>query len=154
MTLIVSAMYSHIFGLFTIEQLATGLYCYAQAGAYRIFSDFLYFATFSFTPPMMMVIVGLGTFYNIHKIRKQVTPLTTGNTNIRQLRKRDRQLIRMLLIQFIFTVAFTLPIAIQKLYDTFTKYAIKSSYQLAIENFILQLMRLFVSIDGSTSFYV
>jgi hypothetical protein len=89
-TLIISAMYSHIFGLFTIEQLTTGPYCYAQAGTYRIFYDFLYFATYSRAPPIVMIIVGLETFHNIHQMRGQIAPMNTANTNVHQLRKRDR----------------------------------------------------------------
>ena len=38
-----AALYSHVFALFTIEQLPTGPYCYAQAGTYRVFYDFFYF---------------------------------------------------------------------------------------------------------------
>jgi hypothetical protein len=153
-TFIFLAAYSHVFALFTIEQLQTGPYCYAQAGAYRVFYDFFYFATFSFTPPIVMVIVGLGTFYSIQKIHAQVGPQATNQTNTNQLRKRDRQLIKMLLVQFIFTIAFTFPIAIQKLYATFTQYAIKDTYQVAAENFVAQLMRVFTFINSSSSFYV
>jgi hypothetical protein len=80
-------MYSHIFGLCIIEQLTTTPYCYAQAGTYRIFYDFFYFATYSFAPLIVMVIVGLRTFYNIHQMRGQIAPMNTANTNVHQLRK-------------------------------------------------------------------
>jgi hypothetical protein len=60
----------------------------------------------------------------------------------------------MLFIQFIFTVVFKLPIAIQKLYATFTQNAIKDTYQFAAKTFVAQLMRMFAFIDSSTSFYV
>jgi hypothetical protein len=98
-----------------------------------------------------MVILGLGTFYNIHQMHGQIAPMNTANTNVHQLRKRDRQLIRMLLIQFIFTVVFTLPITIQKIYATFTQNAIKDSYQFAAETRVAQLMRMFAFIDSSTA---
>jgi hypothetical protein len=88
-----SYVFSYLYSLFTIEQLTTTPYCYAQAGTYRIFYDFLYFATYSFTPLIVMVIVGLRTFYNIHQMRRQIAPMNTANTNVHQLRKRDRQLI-------------------------------------------------------------
>ena len=34
--------YSHVLGLFTIQQLTTGPYCYAQAGTSRVFYDFFF----------------------------------------------------------------------------------------------------------------
>jgi hypothetical protein len=153
-TLIVSALYAQIFGVFTIQQLVSGPYCYAQPGAYRIFYDFFYFATYSFTPPIAMIIVGLATVHNIHRIRRHITPMSTNTTNGNPLTKRDRQMIKMLLIQVIFTVILTLPIAVQKLYSTFTQNEVKGAYQLAAENFIAQLMRQFSFINSSASFYV
>jgi len=152
--LIVLAMYSHALVLFTIQQLPTGPYCYARDGAYRIFYDFFYFATFSFTPPILMIIVGLGTFYNIHQMRRQIVPTTGNNINVYQLRKRDRQMIRMLLVQFIFTITLTLPIAIQKLYATFTQNVVKDAYRLAAEDFVATLLRIFTHINCSAGFYM
>jgi hypothetical protein len=140
--------------MFTIEQLKSGPYCYAQDGAYRIFYDFFYFATFSFTPPIIMVIVGLGTFYNIHQTNVQVNPVTTNTTNVFQLRRRDRQLIRMLLVQCICTVILTMPVAVQKLYVTFTENVTKDAYRVAIESFIVQITRVLVYINCSISFYM
>ena len=86
-TLIVLAAYSHVLVLFTIEQLTTGPYCYAQAGAYRIFYDFFYFATFSFTPPIIMIIVGLATLHNIHQTRVQVVPSTIKSDECKSITK-------------------------------------------------------------------
>jgi hypothetical protein len=153
-TLIGAAIYSHVLVLFTIEQLKTGPYCYAQTGRYRIFYDFFNFATFSFTPPIVMIIIGLGTVHNIHQICAQIGPTTANNSNVHRLRKRDRQLIGMLLVQCICTVILTLPIAVQKLYATFTQNAIKDAYRLAIESFIVQITRVLVYINCSTSFYM
>jgi sorbitol-specific phosphotransferase system component IIC len=84
----------------------------------------------------------------------KIGPVRANNSNVRQLRKRDRQLIRMLLIQCICTVILTLPIAVQKLYATFTQNAIKDVYQLAAENFVAQLLRMLTYINSSTSFYM
>ncbi|UJR22986.1 hypothetical protein I4U23_026013 [Adineta vaga] len=148
------AAYSHALGLFTIEMLKTGPSCYAQSGTYRIFYDFFYFATYSFTPPIIMIGVGLATFHNIHQLRSRVVSTATSERNHSHLKRRDRQLIKMALLQFICTAILTLPIAIQKIYATFTQNISKNAYQLAIESFITQLMRLFVFINSSISFYV
>lgn len=60
----------------------------------------------------------------------------------------------MLLAQLIFTVLFTLPIAIQKLYSTFTQNTMKDSSRIAVENFVAQLLRILAHINCSIGFYV
>ena len=153
-TLICLALYSHVLGLFRIEQLQTGPECYARIGIYRIFYDFLYFATFSFTPPILMIFIGLATFRNIHHSRMRVNPNGIPLPNGTQLNKRDRQLISMLLVQLVAIVICTLPIAIQKLYTTFTANLTKSAYRLATETLIVQITRQLLFLNSSTSFYV
>ena len=153
-TLIGLGSYSHVLILFNIEQRKSGPYCYAPAGTYQVLYDFFFFATYSLVPPTMMMIVGLGTFYNIHQRRRQIGSVVTVNGNFHHLCKRDRQLITMLLVQLIFTVVLTLPIAIQKLYAAFTQNVIKDSYRVAEENFIAQLLRIFTHINASISFYL
>ncbi|UJR22988.1 hypothetical protein I4U23_026015 [Adineta vaga] len=146
--------YSQVLGMFIIEQIKTGPSCYARAGTYRIFYDFFYFATFSFTPPIMMIIVGLGTFHNVQLSRTRINPTETNTQNMNQLKKRDRQLIKMLLVQVIFTVSLTLPLAIQKLYSTFTQNFVKDSYQVAIEGLITHIVRLLAFTNSCISFYI
>lgn len=153
-TLVCFALYSHVFALFTIEQLQSGPSCYAQAGAYRIFYDFFYFATYSFTPPLVMVAVGLATFYNVHHVHRAIQPADQLARNARSLKRRDRQLIKMTLVQVLCAILLTLPIAVQKLYVTFTQGTTKSAYQVAIEGLVAQLLRFFVFINCSTSFYL
>jgi hypothetical protein len=60
----------------------------------------------------------------------------------------------MLLIQFIFTIVLTLPIAIQKLYTTFTRNAIKDSYRLAVENLVAQITRVLAFFNTGVCFFV
>ena len=158
-TCICFLLYAHVLGLFEIEQLKSGPYCYARAGTYRLFYDFMRFATFSFTPPILMTIVGLATIHNIRQARKQVVPIsvagtTATSTNIIQMRKRDRQLITMLLIQSISIAVCTLPLATQKLYSTFTQNVAKDAYQLAIEDLVTQILRQLTFINSATCFYV
>ncbi|CAF3425589.1 unnamed protein product [Rotaria sp. Silwood1] len=84
-----------------------------------------------------------------------VCPLTTNNnTNVSQLRKRDQQLIKMMFAQFIFIIAVTTPIAVQKVHATFTQHVINCSFQSAVQDFLAQLMRMLVFINCSTNFYV
>jgi hypothetical protein len=90
-------LYCHLLGLFDIEQLSTGPYCYARAGTYRVFYNFLFFTTYSFTPPLLMVIAGCAILNNIRGAHGRIEPttlatVTTTPNNVTQLRKRDRQL--------------------------------------------------------------
>ena len=103
-----------------------------------------------------MVIVGLATFYNIIQARETASPqmsLAASNT-INHLYKKDRQLLKMLLIQLMFTVAFTLPIAIQKLYATLTQYLLKSASRAEAESFVTQAVRILTQINSGLSFYL
>ena len=157
--LICFIVYGHVLVLFTVEQTALGPVCYAQSGAYRVFYDFLFFATFSFTPPVLMIIVGLATFHSIVRVRGIINPSMTTNTtippnNILHLHKRDRQFLKMLLIQLVFTVALTLPIAVQKIYATLTQNLVKSTNRLEIENFATQAVRTLTQINSGLTFYL
>ena len=152
-TIVCFILHAHVLVLFGIEQLKSGPYCYAQAGTYRVFYDFMRFATFSFSSPIIMIIVGLATVHNIRRARNQVLPTST-TTNIIQIRKRDRQLITMLLIQSISTAVCILPIATQKLYSTFTQNVAKDAYQLAVEDLVTQVLRQLSFFNSATSFYV
>ncbi|CAF1239091.1 unnamed protein product [Adineta steineri] len=153
------ALYAHIFVLFTIKQTESGPVCYAESGSYQVFYDFLFFATFSFTPPILMIIVGLATFYNTCHAHSKIKPvsmmstLTVSSKTIR-LRKKDREFVKMLLIQLISTVILTLPIAIQKLYSTFTQQISKSSDRLLVETFFQQFVRTLTHINSGVSFYL
>ena len=153
-TLIALVIYSHVLVLFTIKQVRSGPNCYAQAGTYRVFYDLFYFATYSFTPPIIIIIVGFATVHNIHQTRAQISPTGTNPPNGNQLRKRDRQLIKMLLIQFVCTVILTLPLAIQKLYTTFTQNDTKDAYRVAIESFVVQITRVLAFCNCCTGFFV
>jgi hypothetical protein len=152
-------LYIHILGLFEIEQIKSGPYCYARAGTYRVLYDFLFFASFSFSPPILMMIIGLATVHNIRLARVRVTAPTSVSNNTQtkssgQLNKKDRQLIIMLLIQLIATIVCTLPHALQKLYTTFTVNDTKSPLRSAIESLISQLTRQLLYINAGISFYL
>jgi len=145
-------MYIHIFGLFEIEQLQSGPYCYAKRGFYRVFYDFLFFASFSFFPPILMMIFGLATVRNILLTRTRVG--ITRPTILGQLNKKDRQLIWMLLVQLIATIVCTLPYTILKLYSTFTVNDTKNLYRSEIELLVLQITRQLLYIGAGMNFYL
>lgn len=153
-TILCSLLFSHSLLFFEIEQLPSGPNCYAQTGPYRVFYDILYFTTYSVVPPILMVIVGVATLHNLHQSRLQVRPKNSTRRHPFVLRKKDRQLIRMLLMQFLVVVICTLPIALQKLYLTFTQNMIKSAYESAVEAFAVQITRQLAFANSCLSFFV
>lgn len=157
--LICFVLYVHVLVLFTIEQTKTGPVCYAQSGTYRVFYDFFFFATYSCTPTVLMIIIGLATLYNTIRRRDQINPITATETSVTakqtyRIRKRDYHFIKMLLLELATTVLFTLPIVTQKLYTTLTERTPKSSDRLLIENFFAQLVRTLTQVNSAISFYM
>ncbi|CAF1104426.1 unnamed protein product [Didymodactylos carnosus] len=125
--------------------------CYAQRGFYRIFADFFYLTCYTLIPPFVMTIFSILIVRNVLKSRYQVDPTTA---TIRNLRRRDQQLIVMLVFQVVSIVITTLPHSIQKLYSTYTINSPKTSLTLAQNNFVLQLVRSISYINHASSFYV
>ncbi len=107
-----------------------------------------------------MVFVGLATFRNIIQARGTINPqigtdtAVVGTGNIIQLRKRDRQYLKMLLLQSAFTIVLTLPLAVQKLYSIFTQNLTKSSSRLAVESFASDAVQTFTQINSALSFFL
>ena len=152
-------LYSHVLVLFTIEQTKTGPVCYAQSGAYRVFYDFFFLITYSCTPTVLMIIIGLATLYNTIRRRDQISTTTVAQKSAPakqtyRLRKRDYHFIKMLLLELTTTVLFTLPIATQKLYATLSECTPKSSERLLTENFFAQLVRTLTHVNSAISFYM
>jgi len=159
-TLICLILYAHVLVLFAIQNTPSGLVCSPQSGVYSVFYSFLYFTTYSFTPPILMIFVGLATFRNIIRVRAEISPqigtdtAVVGTDNIIQLRKRDRQYLTMLLLQLAFTIVLTLPLAVDKLYATFTQNLTKSSSRLEYENFATEAVRTLGQTNSALSFFL
>ena len=95
-------------------------------------------------PPMLMVLISILTINNT----KYFNPM-----NFRR-RRRDVQLIRILVIQVIVLTLFAIPITTQKIYSCATIFKTKSLLQVAIENLINQICIETSYINNSTMFYV
>ncbi|CAF1280496.1 unnamed protein product [Didymodactylos carnosus] len=87
-----------------------------------------------------MAVFGILTILNVGKMRRQIVP-NQGVATIK-MRKKDVQLMIMLLCQVGLILIFTSPFGIQKLYDTFTLNNVKTSLKIAEDNFATQLIRL------------
>jgi hypothetical protein len=114
-----------------------------------------------------MIIFGLTTISNIRDTRSciSVDSITTfeHSENLvsilrrqqsRRWKKLDRYLLRMLLLQVILLICFTLPQTVHKLYLTLTFSKEKSEWQLAIDRFIYNFDLLLPYLASGMPFYV
>ncbi|CAF1145954.1 unnamed protein product [Adineta steineri] len=114
-------------------------------------------------PSMTMFIFGILTILNIRKVtlRPNQSGIKTGNVQIinnkehpQRLKKSDRYLLLMLLIQVILLTLFSLPQAILNLYNNITLYETESPLNAAINNFILNLFLLLTYVTNGMPFYI
>jgi hypothetical protein len=91
-----------------------------------------------------MLIFGLSTLKNLRKNRRFIQPMTNiqNPLKINGIKRRDHQLLAMLLLQVMVIIIFTLPFAIQKLIDTFTLQTQRTPLQTAQYNLLTAIVRL------------
>lgn len=137
--------YFHIFFLFGIQTSTTSISCYARTGVYRLISDLQYLIFYALGPPILMFLFGVLTLNNLRRNRRLVMPQSQTNSSSlsQSSKKRDAQLLVMLLFQVLIIIVFTLPFAIQKLVDTFTIQSQQTALQRAQYSLLTGTLRLF-----------
>lgn len=141
--------------------------CYTSTPTCRLLSDLtIVFGALLF-PLLFMVIFSLLTISNVRqshsrvqmnnenqscRVMLQTTNSSNGQEN--QHKRIDRQLLKMLFVQVLLIVPFTLPLAIQKFYTTITADMVKSPLQNKIEIFLFNLFLLLYYVACGMSFYV
>jgi hypothetical protein len=106
-----------------------------------IFSVYIIFA-FGIFPVTGMITFGSLLIINLKKIRTRVAPL--GNTSREIFRKRDREMIRMLLIEIIAYIITTVPLTVVLAYKAATQTITKSEEQKQTDIFLTYLTRVFL----------
>lgn len=138
--------YVHVLFLFGIQTSSTSstVTCYAATGIYRLLSDLQYLIFYAVGPPILMLFFGLLTLRNIRHNRRLVLPTTNVQNQIQaqSTRRRDNQLLAMLLLQVVIIIVFTLPFAIQKLVDTFNTNTSQTRLQKAQYSLLTGILRL------------
>jgi hypothetical protein len=91
-----------------------------------------------------MLIFGLLTLKNLRRTRRLVMPTANVQNQLKLIstKRRDHQLLAMILLQIIIIIIFTLPFAIQKLIDTFTLSIKRTPVQEAQYNLLTAILRL------------
>jgi hypothetical protein len=125
----------------------------------RIYTDMMYGCGTILIPSLLMTYFSIKIILNVRQTRRRIATINVPINNPRPQRtkKKDRQLLIMLLVQVIFIVILTFPQAIQKLYETITLYldeTSKSSLQIAIENFFFNFVVLLTYLASGLPFYI
>ncbi len=112
-------------------------------------------------PPLLILIFTILVMKSLTEVRNRVQPFVTRNsitTNQSMtivLRKRDRNLIKMVFIEVIFYVISTMPFSIYLIYKMITNNLIKSEERQQIESFINYLTQSFLMyLNTALPFYI
>ncbi|CAF1145971.1 unnamed protein product [Adineta steineri] len=158
-----SIAYVQLFYCYEANLTNTPLECYGRSAWCRLLIDLEFISIVVLLPSIMMLIFGILTILNIRKVTlRQIQPViktginqtVSANGYSPKLKKSDRYLLLMLLIQVILLTLFSLPQAIQNLYSHITQYEIESPMNTAINDFIFNLFFLLTYVTNGMPFYI
>jgi hypothetical protein len=128
--------------------------CYGRNMPCRLYNEICSALFFVFIPSTIMLIFGYATVQNVRKLLLAITPTVITQGTARIIKKTDRQLIQMLIVQIILSTIFNIPLAVHRLYLTLTLNAIKSPLRSSIENLCFQFFYLISFMTFGMPFYV
>jgi hypothetical protein len=132
-----------------------------QNGSCGIFNDLyssiytIYYLIFAgILPPALILLLSILVMRNLKQMRSRVQPTReTGERNT--LRKRDRDLMKMVLVEVMIYVISTLPFSIYLVYQMITTGYVKSKDRKQIESFINYLTQSFLMyLNTALPFYI
>jgi hypothetical protein len=140
----------------------TPIPCFNKNDKCRLMNDLIFAIVTALTPLIFILIFGWMTILNIRSSQNRIKPNTTTSitnrhlpiTEQQRIEKRDRFLLRMLLIQVILFGCLTLPFVICRFYITLTMNYSKSHYQDEIDKFVFEVLLLITFIPSGMQFYV
>ncbi|UJR25054.1 hypothetical protein I4U23_006414 [Adineta vaga] len=148
-------LYSQAFYCYTVVMNQFPLNCYCPNLACRMFNDILFLILFSIIPPIFMLTFGWLTIKNAKKVRQQINPISIqSRRRYHLMKKKDRQMITMLLIQIIIFFICVIPSGVSKAHSIFTFNRMKDSLDLTEENFYFQISALILYINCCCAFYI
>jgi hypothetical protein len=152
----------HIHALIYIKiiQLGPGYFiCYFQPGAYTTFITYYSLVVVGLIPPLLMALFGFLTVKNIRQVRHAThhshasTIETTTVGRVYTVESKDRQLIRMLIMEIIVYIISRFPSTVVLIYQQITQYQTKSDEQISTEQFIANVTYFMGFIDSCVSCY-
>jgi hypothetical protein len=152
--------YIHMFYCYEANILNAPLKCYGKSIQCRFITDLIYAFVTILIPSIVMIIFGLMIVSNVRHLRLRVQTMTIvsiiipSKTKELKLKKTDRQLLRMLLVQVLLLIIFCIPQVIQKFYITFKPFG-SVNYRLdAINYFLYNIEVLLAFIASGIPFYL
>jgi hypothetical protein len=124
----------------------------ASANGYRLFSNLDFLITYCIIPSLVLLLFDCLTIINVRSSKRQIVPINT--TILLSLHRKDRQFIRMVIIQIVSFIPLRLPIGIRKLYALFTGLSNKSQLTLAMDDFAHKFLRLELIVYHSFNFFL
>ena len=134
--------------------------CTFQPGAYISFITYYSLIVTGIAPPLLMIIFGIWTMKNIRQIQNTAQPsgtstirtiVTVGRSNTPQ--SKDRQLVRMLLMDISIYIFARFPATIFLIYGQITQHETKSTEQLLTEQAIANITYVIGFVDSSIGCY-
>ncbi|UJR20456.1 hypothetical protein I4U23_023585 [Adineta vaga] len=157
-------LYAQIFYCYEANLVDSPLKCYGRTTWCRLLIDSEFTSIGVLLPSILMFIFGFLTIVNTRQMTRRRLELVTMNANTQvvtlneqhswRVKKTDQHLLFMLLVQVILLTLFSLPQAIQNLYANATRYEIRSSVQIAKNNFIFNLFILLTYVTNGMPFYI
>jgi hypothetical protein len=142
----------------------TPLRCFNRGQQCRVANDLTFAIVTILLPLTIIAIFGSMTILKIRSSRGRIIPVAAVSVVSRpsqaidhkrqRFKKTDRYLFTMLVIQVILLAFLILPMAIQKLYTTFTMHINKSLLQREIDRFVYHITLLMTYIAAGMQFYV
>lgn len=131
------------------------LKCTTYSSAYDIFYAFFILIFYSLLPPLLMSIIGMLTVRNLHQSRRQINSITLMTVSQTMKARRDaHQLIKVLSLQIILLIIFTIPHSSYWLYTAFTSSLVKTTMIREYEKVFLNIARILLYINYGSSFYI
>lgn len=154
--------YCHTLILYSIQMYGSSSnrlqsFCLPMRGTYRLVCDIQLLIQYSLLPPILMSIFVTMIIRNIRLSHRRIVNSIVANQHAR-LRKRDLQMMQMLLVQVCITIVCSIPLAVSQLLTTMTSttstWSSKTLLRYAIENLLSQIGRSLAFFNSSISFYL
>ena len=141
-----------------LYQITSGA-CVPPPGFYSIYDNYLQVVFSSFSPSILMPILGFLLIRNVRAIiRRRVGPgneaAASGSAGNSVINQMDSQLTLMLILESAIAGITYFPYGVRLTYGDITQGLAKSPMRVAVENVIIELIHLFSYIFFASSFYV
>lgn len=128
--------------------------CFTFPGVYQAFLSLWNLIIWSWLPTAGMIVFGLLTIQNIHRGKRMIHVQNIGEQQLRNRKKTDNQMIRMMLIQSFLLGSTTTTFSIMTLYITGRAKSTDDALKKVTDNYISTILN-YVSLIGSCiSFYL